>query len=345
MKAAVFRKPGLPLEITTVADPAPLPHELVIRVCNCGICGSDLHATEPPQIAVTEGVMGDGTIMGHEFSGEVVAIGSGLKGGPWREGQRVTALPFISCRTCGPCRRGQTLQCQNLQPQGFGIVGGAYAEYARVGAAETVLLPDAVSFRDGALIEPLAVGLHAVQAARIEPGANVLVLGAGPIGLATTLWARYLGARTVVVSERAAGRQALAQTFGATHGIDAGQPLLPQFEAIAGGPPDVIFECVGVPGLLQQCIDIAPFGGTVVVVGVCNKPDTIVPVSAIVKEITFRFVLGYVKRDFEVIADLLGQGRISGMPMLTDVIALDDLPVAFEALRTPSTQCKVMVEF
>jgi (R,R)-butanediol dehydrogenase/meso-butanediol dehydrogenase/diacetyl reductase len=271
-----------------------------------------------------------------------VAIGSGVKG-KWREGQRVTALPFVSCQQCDFCRKGETLQCRNLQPMGFGVVGGAYAEFARVGAAETVLLPDSVSFQDGALIEPLAVGLHAVQAAQIRPGANILVLGAGPIGLAVTLWARTLGARRVVVSERAASRQEMARQFGATHGIDATQALLPQFEAIAGGPPDVIFECVGAPGLLQECINIAPYGSTIVVVGVCMKPDTILPVSAIVKEITFRFVLGYRKRDFEVVADLLGQGRVDGSAMVTDVIGFDQLPAAFEALRTPSHQCKVML--
>jgi (R,R)-butanediol dehydrogenase/meso-butanediol dehydrogenase/diacetyl reductase len=215
----------------------------------------------------------------------------------------------------------------------------------KVGTAETLRLPAAVDFRAGALVEPLAVGLHAVHEARLEPGANVLVLGAGPIGLATALWARFFGARTVMVSEKAPGRRALAERFGATHVIDPAQEIPgAAFTKAAGGPPDVIFECVGVPGMIQQCVLLAPPRGRIVVVGVCIQPDTIFPMFAIVKEISLRFVVGYRRQDFQLTLDMLAAERIAGAPMITDVVDLAKLPAAFEALKQPTTQCKVMLE-
>jgi (R,R)-butanediol dehydrogenase/meso-butanediol dehydrogenase/diacetyl reductase len=189
------------------------------------------------------------------------------------------------------------------------------------------------------------VGLHAVHEARLAPGANVLVVGAGPIGLVTTLWARFLGARAVVVSEKAAGRRALAEKLGATAVVDpAAANVASEFQRLAGGPPDVVFECVGVPGLLQQCIMLAAPRGRVVVVGVCMQPDTILPGTAIMKEVSVHFVLGYRKRDFQTTLDLLDAERIGCEGMITHVVDLDGLPDVFEALRQPTTQCKVMVE-
>jgi (R,R)-butanediol dehydrogenase/meso-butanediol dehydrogenase/diacetyl reductase len=206
-------------------------------------------------------------------------------------------------------------------------------------------LPDAVSMREGALVEPLSVGLHAVAQAKLEPGADVLVLGAGPIGLSTTLWARFLGARTVAVSEKLAARLELAEKFGATCLIDASkQDVAAAFDEAAGHPPDAIFECVGVPGMLQECLTLAPMKGRVVVAGVCMQSDILVPVLAILKEISFHFVLGYSRQEFQLTIDMLEKGRIRGEPMLTDNIGLSELPEAFEALKQPTSQCKVVIE-
>src|SRR6202008_1450699 len=152
---------------------------------------------------------------------------------------------------------------------GLGQSNGAYAEFVRIGASGAFLLPDSVSFREGALVEPLAVGLHAVDMAKMERGATVLVIGAGPVGLATMLWAKFLGARHVIVSEKAEVRKQMAARFGATDAIDPSQPLLGQVEKIAGKGPDVIFECVGVPGMLMTVMSEAPRGARIVVAGVC----------------------------------------------------------------------------
>jgi len=338
MKAAVFREIGKKLSIEEVPEPEPGDGDLIVEVRACGICGSDLHISE------LSGALPAGTIMGHEFAGEVVEVGAEARA-DFKVGDRVCPLPYISCGRCAACLGGAFGQCREIQAIGLGQLPGAYAERIRVGARQTLHLPDAVSMREGALVEPLSVGLHAVAQAKLEPGADVLVLGAGPIGLSTALWARFLGARTVAVSEKVASRLELAEKFGATHPIDASkQDVAAAFDEAAGRQPDVIFECVGVPGMLQECITLAPMKGRVVVAGVCMQSDTLVPVLAILKEISFHFVLGYSHQEFQLTIDMLGKGRIRGKPMLTDSIGLAELPEAFEALKQPTSQCKVVVE-
>ncbi len=338
MRAAVLPGLGQELVIEEVPDPKPGPTELVLRVRSCGICGSDLHASAlPPGLP-------PGTVMGHEFAGEVMEVGSAARA-EWKPGDRVCAQPFIGCGACAACLAGDGIRCPAMRNTGLGANPGAYAEYVRVGAHETLRLPEAVGFATGALVEPLAVGLHAVQEARLASGENVLVVGAGPIGLVTALWARFFGARSVVVSEKAPSRRALAEKFGATAVVDpSSENVASAFQKIAGAAPDVIFECVGVPGLLQQCIMLAPTRGRIVVVGVCMLPDTIFPGLAIVKEVSLHFVLGYRKRDFQLTLDLIDAERIRGEAMITDVVDLAGFPGAFEALKQPTTQCKVMLE-
>ncbi len=338
MQAAVLPALGKPLEIREVPDPKPGASDLVLRVRACGICGSDLHAASlPPGLPA-------GSVMGHEFAGEVVEVGRDAAA-HFKPGERVCALPYISCGRCAACLTGDGMRCPQIVTTGLGTSPGAYAEFVKVGMGETLRLPDAVGFREGALVEPLSVGLHAVHEARLEPGANVLVIGAGPIGLAVAVWARFFGARTLMVSEKAAGRRALAERFGATHVIDPASEMAgPAFVKAAGAPPEVIFECVGVPGMIQQCVLLAPPRARIIVVGVCMQPDMLFPAFAIVKELTLRFVVGYRKQDFQLTLDMLANQRIAGAAMVTDSVDLARLPAAFEALKQPTTQCKVMLE-
>ena len=341
MRAAVFREMSKPLSIEEAANPVPGAHDLILKVKNCGICGSDLHMTEPASIMP----LALGAIMGHEFAGEVIEVGSAVKG-LWKSGDRVAGFPFICCGDATPCLNlsyGRGM-CAKGMPVGLGQSPGAYAEYVRIGSNGGYRLPDSVSFREGALVEPLAVGLHAVDMAKMERGATVLVIGAGPVGLATMLWAKFLGARHVIVSERAETRRAFAAKFGATDAIDPSQPLTPQVEKIAGSGPDIIFECVGVPGLIGQTMMEAPRGGKIVVAGVCQQPDTFMPLMGIVKELTLQFVLGYRPADFDYVIAMIASDRIDVSDMITDIVDLDGLPGAFEALRMPSHQCKVMLE-
>lgn len=338
MKAAVLTQIGKPLEIQDLPEPAPGPGEMLVKVRSSGICGSDLHwASIPPGLPA-------GTVMGHEFSGEVVALGPEA-GDRFAVGERICSVPFIGCGRCAACLSGDVTTCDASAPIGLGVNGGAYAEYLRVGVNEALRLPEDVSDRKGALVEPLAVGLHAVKKARLAPGARSLVIGAGPIGLATALWARFFGAAAVVVSEKAAARRDLSARFGATEVIDPGaEEAGPRFAELAGGPPDVVFECVGVPGLIQECVGLVRPRGLVVVVGVCMQPDTILPGVAVMKEVGVQFVVAYEKQDFDFTLAMLDARRIASEEMVTDVVGFDRFSQAFEALKQPSTQCKVILE-
>ena len=340
MKAAVFSEPGALLELADVADPRPGPNDLVIKVNACGICGSDLHASDQH----SRGRLPKGTIMGHEFAGEVYEVGAAIKD-QWRVGDRLCALPYIACGHCQNCLNGKGFRCAHNRATGLGDIPGAYAEYVRVGAFESIRLPDGVSDHEGATVEPLAVALHAVKQANLKIGDSVLILGAGPIGLALTQWCRFFGVKDIIVSEKAKGRLEMAAKFGATDCIDSTKDS-PQarFQQITGRLPDIVFEAVGVPGMIQESISLVRTEGKVVVVGVCMQQDQFFPTTAILKEIQLQFVLAYHKQDFEFTVAMLEQGRLFSAPMITDVVNLNELPSAFEALRTPESQCKIIVE-
>ena len=340
MKAAVFKEVGQPLRVESVADPSPGASELVVRVGFCGVCGTDLHAT---RAGLTTACCGQ--ILGHEFVGEVVEVGPQAEGA-WRVGERVCAMPFVACGRCPACASGRFYECGNKKVTGVDAQGG-FAEYVATGCRETLRLPDSLDLQIAALVEPLAVGIHAVRMAQVGVGSRVLIIGAGPIGLTTALWCRFLGAREVVVSELTAARAELALHVGATQVLHpdpaaGSEELLAQYLDAAGAAPDVIFECVGAPGLLQQCIEMAPFGSCIVPVGVCEKPDSVVPFYALVKELQIQFAMAYNRDDFETCVAMLAQGRIDVASLITDIVSLDELPDAFEALRTPGRQCKVL---
>lgn len=342
MKAALFKEVGKPLQVEKVEDPTPESTELVMKVSYCGVCGTDLHATRE---GLTTACCDQ--ILGHEYVGEIVEVGKEAEGN-WQLGDRVCAMPFIACGKCLPCAAGHFFECQNKKVSGVDDQGG-FAEYVTTGSRETIALPDSLELQKATLIEPLAVGLHAVRMADVKAGSRIMVMGAGPIGLTVALWCRFLGAREVVVSELAESRALLAKKMGATQVVQpdlskGAEGLLEQFCDVAGGPPDVIFECVGAPGLLQQCIEMAPQRGKIIPVGVCEQPDSIMPFFGLIKELNIQFAIAYTKDDFETCVAMLAEGRIDISAMITDIVSLDELPEAFEALKTPSYQCKVLAK-
>jgi (R,R)-butanediol dehydrogenase/meso-butanediol dehydrogenase/diacetyl reductase len=220
-------------------------------------------------------------------------------------------------------------------------VPGAVAEYVAISPHQAVRLPPGIDDAHGALVEPLAVALHAVNVARLGAGERCVVVGAGPIGLALVLWARLHGAREVIVSERSPGRRALAARIGATRVVDPTDGALD--EAVGSDGADVVFEAVGAPGLVQECIQHARFRGRVVVVGVCIGPDQFQPATAVLKEIELRFTLAYERADFVRTIDEIERGALRPGALVTARIGLDGVPAAFEALARPDADCKVLV--
>jgi len=312
-------------DVADVADPTPAPDELVLQVRACGICGSDLksHTMMPP-----------GSVLGHEFCGDVVAVGTDARD-RWREGQLVAALPIVACGRCRWCLADEPLHCERVDLLGVGGSAGAFAEYVRVGADQSVLLDESVGDH-GAIVEPLAVGLHTVEAAQIRTGDRVLVIGGGNVGAAVTFWCRRLGAAEVVVSDPVASRREAAGLWGAT---DAHDP--------AEGRPhpgfDVVIECVGAPGLIQAAIDATAVHGRVVVAGVCTAPDAVVPLTAIMKEVDVRFAVYYRGREFAAAASVLNGGAFDADAFVTGAVGLGGVSGAFARLLAGSDERKVLV--
>jgi len=337
MKAAVFKQKNQ-MAVIDVPKPTPGAGEVVLKVHACGICGSDLHAVQ-----YGTGLPAD-TVMGHEFCGEIHEIGVGVSG--YSIGERVTSLPYISCGECEDCRAGEGMRCNKIRGLGLGQMPGAYAEFVTCGAKSLLKLPDNVTSREGALVEPVSVGLHGVNRSGLKPGASCIVLGAGPIGLSTLLWCKAKGAKTVVVSELAERRYELAYTLGASAVVNPNQESpAHKIRELTGEPPSLIFECIGVKSILESAIEMAAPRAHIVVLGVCMEPDMIMPIHCILKELRLDFVLAYNLAEFQETIDALASGRINAAPMITDVIGVEAVPAMFETLRTPTAQAKVIVEF
>ena len=343
MKAAVLKEIGNPLVVEDVPAPEPGPSDLILRVKSCGVCGTDLHWSESREEKGWR-VLAPDTVMGHEFAGEVVEVGRDVKS-QWKVGDRVTAQPFIGCGSCPECLAGRGFRCGQVQMRANPELTGAYAEFTRVGTHETLKLPTDVGFGEGALVEPLAVGLNAANRGRVGSEDNVLIIGGGPVGLSVALWCRFLGARNIVVSDLINARAERAVEFGATAAIDAAkEDVDARFRQLTGGGPDVVFDAVGVPGSLQLAVDHAQFHSRVVVVGLCMAGDHVYPAHAIVKELDLMFAFIYRRKHFEVVLDMLAANRVDDQGLITDRVGFGDFSAAFEALKRPSRQIKVMLE-
>jgi (R,R)-butanediol dehydrogenase/meso-butanediol dehydrogenase/diacetyl reductase len=334
MKAAIFEGVGRPLRIGDLRPPEPADDEVVLRVAACGICGSDLHITEDP---VTFGV-GQGAVLGHEFAGEVAAVGAGVTA--FKIGDRVAVAPMWGCGTCESCRKGEPAWCSQMH-----LIGGGYAEFTAVAARQCRLLPDDLPIKEGALAEPTSVGLHAVVRSGMKPGDKVLILGAGPIGLLVAFWARRMGATAVVVADLHRHQEERAAAVGATGFAISGPKLDGELKEMIGGPPDIVFECVGKEGLIDFACRLVRVHGTVVGVGLCVGGDEWDPFAALSKEIQVVFAVFFTMAEFTTAIDALsGPGRFRPQALITDRIGFDRVPDTFEALRRRTKECKVLIE-
>jgi len=190
----------------------------------------------------------------------------------------------------------------------------------------------------------MAVGLRAVNLANMHSGARVLVVGAGPIGLAVTFWARRMGAGRIAVTASSNRREALALEMGATCFVAPGENPVEDVNRALGGPPEIVFECVGKVGMVQKCIEHVGPRGNVIVVGLCTHPDTFNPFLFVSKECRLQPSAFYTTRDFHTTLDVLEAGDTRPHHMITDTVTIDTMPEAFEALKQRTTQCKVLVD-
>jgi (R,R)-butanediol dehydrogenase/meso-butanediol dehydrogenase/diacetyl reductase len=338
MKAVVFEGAGKPLVVKDVPSPEAEAGQLLVRVRGCGICGSDIHAAQT-------GFAPEGVLFGHEFSGEVEALGEGVQG-DWKVGDRVISLGAMTCGTCDACTAGNITGCKDMRMIGFDPrAQGAYAEYVLAQAALCFKVPDTIPFDDAATVEPLAVGLNAFREAEIRMGEDVLILGAGPIGLAVTKWARFFGVRHIAVSEIVPSRRDRAKAAGASVVIAAEEHADPvaAFQQETGRLPAVIFECIGRP-VLQHLFEIAPHRARLVLAGTCMEPEEIKILTGEMKCLKLSLAFGYEPSDFELVLDLLASGRINAEPLISDRIPLDEVPQVFESLQKPNDRCKVIIQ-
>ncbi len=325
MKAAVMQGLHLPLSIEILPDPAPEDGEVVVKVGRCGICGSDLHMTEDPAFGA-----GPGTVLGHEFAGEIVALGRGVEG--LAMGDFVSVIPLQSCGHCDSCIRGEVQWCAS-----FGLQGGGYAEYAVTRPNQCIRLPQSASLADGAIIEPLAVALHGVHLSGLKPGDRVLILGAGPIGLAVAFWARRKGASEVVMLDIAPHQRERALSMGATgFVVDPNDPII-------DGKADIVFECVGIPGLIAQAVGQVRPRGAILLLGLCTRPDTFNSFAMLQKEVKLITSAFFTRGEYEAALDVLNAGAAEPRLLVSDTISLAQTPARFEALRTRTHDCKVLI--
>jgi len=331
MRAAVLGTDGLTIE--TLADPAPLPDQLVLRTACAGTCGSDLNAGL---------FLPHGSVLGHEFSGHIVEVGRDA-GDHWQVGQLVTALPALGCGHCDACRSNNPVHCASVRYVGLDAPGG-FAEYVAVGGREAKLLPDGVSAEMGALVEPLTIGLHQLNSAGPVEGRLVVVLGCGPIGLAAVLWANLFGARTVVASDPVAVRREAAVRAGAEVAIDpTTSNLATELRDRFGARADIVIECAG--DLIPEAIRVVRRGGTVVVAAMSKRPVGFETKHAHMREVSMVFPSWYHGDEWTTTIDALATRRIEPQWMISHRVSLHDFPQAYADLQHPTDQSKVMIDF
>jgi (R,R)-butanediol dehydrogenase/meso-butanediol dehydrogenase/diacetyl reductase len=331
MKAVSFQELHRPLAFENLPDPTPGAGQVVVKVGRCGICGSDLHMTEDAAYGCRHG-----DVLGHEFAGEVVALGKNAEG--LKTGDLVSVIPLKSCGRCEHCRKGVVQWCAQ-----FGLQGGGYAEYALTRPNQCIRLPADLSLADGAIIEPLAVALHGVNLSGLRKGDQVLVLGAGPIGLAVAFWAKRLGAATVAIQDIAEFQRARAFEMGAdVFVVDPADPV-GSAEGALGGQADIVFECVGVPGLVAQAVEQVRPRGTILLLGLCTQPDTFNSFAMLSKEVRLVTSAFFTVPEYQASLDALAEGAIEPRLLVTDTISLAETPDVFESLKRRTSQCKVLI--
>lgn len=337
MRAAVMR--DRKLVVAEVPDPVAGPGNVLVETIACGICGSDLHALkfadQMQEIAQAAGYPADlegDIVMGHEFSARVLELGPGPGAAGLEVGDVVVSIPLVLTAD-GPAQVGYSA-----------VYPGGYAERMVLSPGLCVKVPEGLDPRKAALTEPMAVGVHAANKAKMQPGEGAVVLGCGPIGLATIAGLRLNGVETIVAADFSPARRKLATHMGATVAVDPRQtPAIEAWTNEAGARTPVIFEAVGVKGMLDEIMVWAPRSARIIVAGVCMEPDPIRPLIAVAKELSLHFVLGYDPMEFRNTLGYIASGEIDVTPLITGEVGIAGVPQAFEDLGDPEAHAKILV--
>lgn len=326
-KAAVLYKPfDLRVEEVDVREPAD--DEVVIRVKAVGICGSDIHFYKEGKIG--KFVVEKPLILGHEASGEIVEVGKGVS--ERRVGDRVAMEPGIPCRKCEFCKSGKYNLCPDMQFLSCPPYDGFFVEYTVVPWDFTYVLPEGVSFEEGAMVEPLSVGMQAAKRSGVSAGDSVAILGAGPIGLCTLQVAKAFGASPIIITDIVPSRLELAKKMGATHTLNAREDVVGRiYELTNGRGVDVTFECAGSTATTQITPYITKPGGVITLVGVTSEEIYPMPMLEIahMRELDVRGVFRYANVH-SLTVKLLGEGKLDAKPLITHSFSLEETKEALE---------------
>jgi (R,R)-butanediol dehydrogenase/meso-butanediol dehydrogenase/diacetyl reductase len=298
--------------------------------------------------------MGSGTYQGHEISGVISEVGSRVSG--WNKGERVVVDPTYVCGRCYACRSGRHCDCALKWENCIGVEpgrekAGGFARYVKVSIPEWRLhhLPDEVSFEEGALIEPLACSLHAVKVSGLKIGEQVMVLGAGPIGLGVVTFLKYAGAGLIIVSEINEKRAKLAKRLGADYVFNPQKtPDLKEkvFELTNGKGVDLLFDCSGSPQAFLTGPEFIRYAGRMVLVGIIEEEVTLPPAMFVFHELQLLGIIGYGADGFPTVIELLKKGVSPVREMITSRIKLRDIEAkGFNVLNKPGhSEIKILVE-
>ena len=357
MRAAIFRDGEIVVD--TLPELEPGAGEVLVKTLACGICGSDLHARKHAHRMVEMSRffpdrkpmdLSRDVVFGHEFCCEVLDHGPATAR-KLKAGTRVCSLPALLTPT-GP--RGIGYSNDNI---------GGYAERMLLSEALLLEVPNGLAAEHAALAEPLAVGVHAVAKARIVGNEVPLVIGCGPVGLAVIAALKIKGLHPIIAADYSPARRALAEKIGADVVVDPARahPYATWAEHAAMSPeekaarpplqaflpalkPALIFECVGVPGLLQQVFEGAARDARIVVVGVCMETDRSEPMLGILKELNVQYVLGYTPDEFAASLRLIAEGHVDAASLVTATVGIDGVAQAFADLANPERHTKIIVE-
>ena len=311
--------------------PVPSNGQVLVRNLACGICGSDLHLFKMVEKSAEAF---EGMVLGHEFCAEILEFGPNTQQ-LHSVGQRVCSIPYL--------KSGESQDPIGVSEK----TPGAYSEYMLLSEDFLVAVPDATPTEAAALVEPLAVAIHAVAKSNLKANDKVLVMGTGPIGLAIIAVLKLRGINAIVASDFSAMRRSLARKMGATLSVDPAdhspfEDLASLTEADTNNA--LIFDCIGAKGLLADICRQAPDKSRVVIAGLCTEEDKFNPFIAMTKELNIQFVFYYQTEEFSEALQILSENKINWRPLVTGKVGLDGIAGAFQALQNPESHAKIIID-